>query len=86
VNRRGKSFTSGALPVAVIDIGSNSIRLVIYENEMRTPTPLLNEKLLCGLGRNRQADGSMNEAAKRRAHGIFQRFRMRCEQVRASRI
>lgn len=74
------------MPVAVIDIGSNSIRLVIYENEMRTPTPLLNEKLLCGLGRNPQADGSLNEGAKRRALGIFPRFRMLCEQVGAKRI
>jgi exopolyphosphatase/guanosine-5'-triphosphate,3'-diphosphate pyrophosphatase len=70
----------------VIDIGSNSIRLVIYENEMRTPTPLLNEKLLCGLGRNRQADGSLNEAAKRRALDIFPRFRRLCEQVRVKQI
>ena len=30
-------------PVAVIDIGSNSIRLVIYEGLTRAPTPIFNE-------------------------------------------
>ena len=83
---RGKNFRSAAFPIAVIDIGSNSIRLVIYENEMRTPTPLLNEKLLCGLGRNRQQDGSLNKKAKQRALDIFPRFRLLCEQVRVKRI
>jgi exopolyphosphatase/guanosine-5'-triphosphate,3'-diphosphate pyrophosphatase len=38
-------------PVAVIDIGSNSVRLVIYEGVTRSPTPLFNEKTLAGLGR-----------------------------------
>ncbi len=38
-------------PVAVIDIGSNSVRLVVYEGRSRSPTPLFNEKAQCGLGR-----------------------------------
>ncbi len=38
-------------PVAVIDIGSNSIRLVVYEGLSRSPTPLFQEKAMCGLGR-----------------------------------
>ncbi|WKW51137.1 Ppx/GppA phosphatase family protein [Rhodomicrobium lacus] len=41
----------GARPVAVIDIGSNSIRLVVYERLTRAPTPLFQEKAMCGLGR-----------------------------------
>ena len=39
-------------PIGVIDIGSNSVRLVIYEGAVRAPTPLFNEKVLCGLGRS----------------------------------
>jgi len=38
-------------PIAVIDIGSNSVRLVVYEGLTRSPTPIFNEKVLCGLGR-----------------------------------
>ena len=38
-------------PVAIVDIGSNSVRLVSYESQSRAPTPTFNEKVLCGLGR-----------------------------------
>ena len=34
----------GAKPVAVLDIGSNSVRLVVYERHARSLTPLYNEK------------------------------------------
>ncbi|MGY3081614.1 exopolyphosphatase/pppGpp-phosphohydrolase [Bradyrhizobium sp. LM6.10] len=37
--------------VAVIDIGSNSVRLVVYEGLARSLIPIFNEKTLCGLGR-----------------------------------
>jgi exopolyphosphatase/guanosine-5'-triphosphate,3'-diphosphate pyrophosphatase len=37
--------------VAVIDIGSNSLRLVVYDRLSRSPRMLFNEKVLCGLGR-----------------------------------
>ena len=49
-----KDLDSGSLrfrPVAVVDIGSNSVRLVVYDGFRRAPTPVLNEKILCGLGR-----------------------------------
>ena len=41
----------------VIDIGSNSVRLVVYEGVTRSPTPLFNEKTLAGLGREVQTKG-----------------------------
>jgi len=48
-------------PVAVIDIGSNSIRLVVYEGLSRAPTPLFQEKAMCGLGRFLNSTGRLNE-------------------------
>ena len=39
-------------PVAVIDIGSNSVRLVIYEGPWRHASPLHNEKAICAIGRS----------------------------------
>lgn len=50
----------GARPVAVIDIGSNSIRLVIYEGLARSPTPLFQEKVMCGLGRRLNSTHRLN--------------------------
>ena len=46
------SADSGADRVGVIDIGSNSVRLVVYEGGGRDPDTLFNEKVLCGLGRH----------------------------------
>ncbi len=52
---------NGTGPIAVVDIGSNSVRLVVYEREARTPTMLFNEKLLAGLGRGVAATGRLTE-------------------------
>ena len=45
---------------AIIDIGSNSIRLVVFGGAVRAPVVLYNEKLMAGLGRGViPADGWM---------------------------
>ncbi|MCW3837964.1 Ppx/GppA family phosphatase [Sphingomonas canadensis] len=41
----------GAQRVGIIDIGSNSIRLVVYQGAARMPAILFNEKVMAGLGR-----------------------------------
>ncbi len=46
--------------VAVIDVGSNSIRLVVYKGPRRAPLPILDEKVSCGLGRGMDAEGRMS--------------------------
>ena len=56
-------------PVAVIDIGSNSVRLVVYEGVTRSPTPLFNEKTLAGLGREVQTKGLLPSDAMEKALG-----------------
>lgn len=60
---------------AVIDIGSNSVRLVIYDGPRRAPFPICNEKALCGLGRELGEDGSLNPKAVESALAILARFR-----------
>src|SRR5260370_35224281 len=46
--------------IAVIDIGSNSLRLVIYHGITRAPVLLFNEKAMCALGRGLNATGRLN--------------------------
>jgi exopolyphosphatase/guanosine-5'-triphosphate,3'-diphosphate pyrophosphatase len=46
--------------VAVVDIGSNSIRLVVFDGVKRAPATVFNEKVLCGLGRGLQASGRLS--------------------------
>ena len=36
--------------IGVIDIGSNSVRLVVFDGMERSPAYFYNEKVLCGLG------------------------------------
>jgi exopolyphosphatase/guanosine-5'-triphosphate,3'-diphosphate pyrophosphatase len=64
----------GALPVAVLDIGSNSVRLVVYERHARALTPLYNEKSACALGRGVAATGKLAEENVQRAITAIKRF------------
>ena len=51
---------NAAAPVGVVDIGSNSIRLVVFDAAKRAPQPVFNEKILCGLGRGLQRTGELD--------------------------
>jgi exopolyphosphatase/guanosine-5'-triphosphate,3'-diphosphate pyrophosphatase len=70
-------------PLAVIDIGSNSVRLVVYEGIARSPTILFNEKMMAGLGRGIVSTGRLDEEAVRRAVEELRRFRALAEQAGA---
>ena len=60
--------------VAVIDIGSNSVRLVVYEAMARSLIPMFNEKTLCGLGREVQSTGLLAPDAVDKALTSLQAF------------
>ena len=66
-------------PVAIVDIGSNSVRLVAYESLTRAPTPTFNEKVLCGLGRGVAMSGILPEDSVGKALSALQRFRILCQ-------
>lgn len=63
-------------PLAVVDIGSNSVRLVIYESISRTPAVVHNEKAVCGIGRNMVTNHSLHEGGIAMALEALGRFRM----------
>ncbi len=69
-----KSARIGTERRAVIDIGSNSVRLVIYDGLLRAPFSICNEKALCGLGRDISDDGSLNSEAVEFALETLRRF------------
>ncbi|MBZ6074760.1 exopolyphosphatase [Microvirga puerhi] len=73
-------------PVAIIDIGSNSVRLVAYEGVSRAPTPIYNEKVLCGLGRHVATTGRLDDDAVERALRALARFRVLCDTMDVSEI
>ena len=73
-------------PVAIIDIGSNSVRLVIYEGLSRSPTPMFNEKILCGLGAHIASTGRLDEDGVERALAALRRFRVLIDQTGADEV
>jgi exopolyphosphatase/guanosine-5'-triphosphate,3'-diphosphate pyrophosphatase len=73
-------------PIAVIDIGSNSVRLVIYEGLTRAPTPIFNEKVLAGLGREVQTTGLLAPVAIDTALETLKRFRALCDTLHVRKI
>ncbi|MGD1869615.1 MAG: exopolyphosphatase [Neomegalonema sp.] len=60
--------------VGVVDIGSNSVRLVVFDGAARSPSVFFNEKVLCGLGEELQTTGRLAEAGKARARAAIRRF------------
>jgi exopolyphosphatase/guanosine-5'-triphosphate,3'-diphosphate pyrophosphatase len=69
--------SAGARPdgrFAVLDIGSNSVRLVVYDRLERVPVALFNEKALCGLGRGLEDDNRLDPRAMADALATVKRF------------
>jgi exopolyphosphatase / guanosine-5'-triphosphate,3'-diphosphate pyrophosphatase len=58
----------------VVDLGSNSVRLVVYEGHTRNPLPIFNEKAVLRLGRGLQATGRLNEEGMDLALTVMHRY------------
>ena len=88
--RASKGDAQGRLnhgpPVGVIDIGSNSVRLVVYEGLTRSPTPIFNEKVLAGLGREVQSTGLLAPDAVSKALRALVRFRALCDTLHVRKV
>jgi exopolyphosphatase/guanosine-5'-triphosphate,3'-diphosphate pyrophosphatase len=72
--------------VGVIDIGSNSIRLVVFAGNGRSPLTLFNEKVLCGLGRGLDGSGRLNEAGVKLALDNLARFVWLAKAMQVARL
>ena len=60
--------------IAVVDVGSNSLRLVVFERLGAALLPMLNEKIMCALGRGIVATGRLNPEGVELAFANLQRF------------
>jgi exopolyphosphatase / guanosine-5'-triphosphate,3'-diphosphate pyrophosphatase len=84
VKLAGQSLSNG--PIAVIDIGSNSVRLVAYDALTRAPIQTFNEKSLCGLGRDVAITGLLPEDGLVQARAAIRRFRVLCDVMKVDRL
>lgn len=76
VRRRGAMRAAAQMParLAIVDIGSNSVRLVVFNADERAPVALFNEKVLCGLGRGLEETGRLHAEGVELALATLGRF------------
>lgn len=72
--------------LGIIDIGSNSIRLVVYEGLTRTPAILFNEKVMAGLGRGVAVDGRLTKDSMAVAQDGLMRFQALAQAMQVDRL
>ena len=63
-------------PVAIVDIGSNSVRLVVYEAQTRAAATVQNEKAICAIGRDMVTTGRLHAEGCAEALEALARFRL----------
>ena len=65
--------------VGVIDVGSNSVRMVVFDGAARSPAYFFNEKSMCGLGRGLAQTGRLDPEGRRKALAALSRFALLAE-------
>lgn len=60
--------------VGVVDVGSNSVRMVVFDGAARSPAYFYNEKIMCGLGKGLAESGRLNPEGRVRALAALKRF------------
>lgn len=65
--------------IGVVDVGSNSVRLVVFDGAARSPAYFYNEKILCGLGAGLDSTGFLNPKGRERAMSALKRFAILAE-------
>ncbi len=77
-NRKDTQWADGETAhegrLGVIDIGSNSIRLVVYDGIKRVPLPLFNEKIFCSLAKGLTLTGRLNPEGVKLVEASMKRF------------
>ena len=61
--------------VGVVDVGSNSVRMVVFDGAARSPAYFYNEKIMCALGAGVSETGNLNPKGRDRALAAMIRFK-----------
>ena len=75
------SPTTSDGPFGIVDIGSNSVRLVVYAGVRRNPVVIFNDKVMAGLGRGLALTGHLNPEGVERALTALRRFRALADEL-----
>ena len=80
-------MTRGAFgPVGIIDIGSNSVRFVVYGGSQRVPSQLFNEKVMAALGRGLAKDGRLDEPSIVATIEALARFKLLAREMKLVKL
>lgn len=71
---------------AIIDIGSNSVRLVVYAGAKRAPLMTFNEKIMAGLGEDLPHTGRMGDKAMEKAETALLRYQILLKEMRVRHV
>ena len=72
--------------VGVVDVGSNSVRMVVFDGAARSPAYFYNEKIMCGLGKGLAETGRLNPEGRRRALIALKRFALLARDMHTSSL
>jgi len=70
--------------VGVVDVGSNSVRMVVFDGAARSPAYFFNEKVMAGLGAGMGETGRLNPEGRKRALAAMIRFQRLAEGMNAT--
>lgn len=72
--------------VGVVDVGSNSVRMVVFDGAARSPAYFFNEKIMCALGEGLGETGRLNPGGRVRALAAIRRFQLLARGMRIPRL
>ncbi|OUD10508.1 exopolyphosphatase [Marivivens niveibacter] len=78
-----KDLAKALARVAVLDVGSNSVRMVVFDGAARSPAYFFNEKVMAGLGAGLSETGRLNPKGRERALSAIKRFAALAESMGA---
>lgn len=81
-----RAMRAESAPYGIIDIGSNSVRLVVYDALGRAPLPRFNEKSMCRLGEGLAQTGAIKTESFKRTVDAVRRFRAIADAMGVTRL
>ncbi len=72
--------------VGLIDVGSNTVRFVVFDLEGRLPQPVFNERAFCGLGDAIGSTGKLSLKSQRKARQTIHRFTSLAKQMKVDHL
>ena len=85
-DQQGRTLWEDKSRVGLIDVGSNTVRFVVFDLHGRLPQPVFNERAFCGLGAHLGTTGELSAGSQRRARETIHRFSSLAKQMKVDHL